>query len=215
MSESETVLAWHFLPDDGCLRWGTREKVEVGKTYTVDGPLVMCWHGLHASVTAIDALGYAPGAIACRVQLSGKILRGDDKVVATHRTVLAMVDATKTLHEFACWCAETALERERKAGREPAARSWAAIAVKRRWLVGQATDAELAVAGAAAWDAASAAWVVAGAVAGAAAWAAAGNAAWAAAGDAASAARAAAWAAARTSQNERLTLMLCELLEMS
>jgi len=48
------------------------------------------------------------------------------------------------LHEFACWCAEWALKRERKAGREPDKRSWDAIRVKRAWLCGAATNEELA-----------------------------------------------------------------------
>jgi len=59
----------------------------------------------------------------------------------------------KTLRLFACDCAERALRRERKARREPDARSWEAIKVARRYARGLATAEELA-AGDAAWAAA-------------------------------------------------------------
>jgi hypothetical protein len=94
--------------------------------------------------------------------------------------------SAETLHEFACRVAENALLKERKAGREPDARIWKALEVKRKWLKGEATDSELAAAREAAR---AAAW--------AAAWAAAREAAWEAAWAAArAAAREAAWAAA-------------------
>ena len=78
------------------------------------------------------------------------------------------------LHEFACVCAERALSRVKN----PDPRSVAAIEAKRAWLKGEISDAELAAARAAAWDAENAA-----------AWAAASDAAW-------DAVRDAAWAAA-------------------
>jgi hypothetical protein len=181
------MLAWHFLRDDQKLSYPPHTLVEVGQKLTVDPPLSLCNWGLHASKKAIDALNYAPGAIACRVKLSGEILEDDDKVCATERTVLKMIDATNILHEFACWCAEQALLQEREAGREPDPRSWAAIEAKRKWLRGEITDNELADARDAAWDAAWAATRSA-------AWDAARAAAWDAARDAARAtARAAAW----------------------
>jgi hypothetical protein len=57
------------------------------------------------------------------------------------------------LHEFACRCAENAL----KLVDNPDPRSVNAIAVKRRWMRGEATDVDLAAAWTAAWDVASAA----------------------------------------------------------
>ena len=92
----------------------------------------------------------------------------------------------RTLHEFACRCAEGAL---RKAGVTDD-RSWNAIRVKRLWIEGKATDTELAAAWAAAEAAAraaaedaawAAAWAAARAAARAATWGAAWAAAWAAA----------------------------------
>src|SRR5690606_18447546 len=81
------------------------------------------------------------------------------------------------LHEFACQCAERALALVDT----PDPRSVAAIATKRAWLRGEATDDELATAQDAALAAAQdAAEVAAEAAARAAAWAAAQDAAWAA-----------------------------------
>ena len=47
------------------------------------------------------------------------------------------------LFEFVCDVAERALMAERAAGREPHADSWNAIAVRRRWLRGEATDEDV------------------------------------------------------------------------
>ncbi len=214
----EKTLAWHWLAEDRRLQFNTREVVQVGQTLKVDPPITLCLRGLHASVRALEALGYAPGPIVCRVEMGGEMVYSDDKLCATERTVLWMANATKTLHEFACWCAMTALERERKAGREPDIRCWNAIEVKLRWLRGEATDEELVAAKVAARVAASpvarvaakvAARVAACAAAYDAAWDAACAAAWDAVYDAAYdaawvAARAAAWDAAWNAQNTEL-----------
>jgi hypothetical protein len=56
----------------------------------------------------------------------------------------------RTLHEFAIWCAETALTRANVTDE----RSWNALKVKRLWLDGKATSEELSAAWSAAWDAA-------------------------------------------------------------
>lgn len=72
------------------------------------------------------------------------------------------------LHEFSCRCAEDALSRIDI----PDPRSINAIAVKRRWIAGEATDDELAEAQAAAWAAARDTRAVARDTAEAAAWAA-------------------------------------------
>lgn len=90
---------------------------------------------------------------------------------------------------LACKWATAALERERNAGREPDARSWAAVEVSSRFANGHATETELAAAEAAAWEAARASargesWLSA-----AAAWASARGAAWLAAWEAAWAAK--------------------------
>lgn len=71
----------------------------------------------------------------------------EDKLWAVLREEL--IDA-RILHEFACWCAEDALSHVENADE----RSWNAIKVKRAWLRGEASDAELAAAWSAAWPAA-------------------------------------------------------------
>ena len=213
------ILAWHFLPEDGCLRWGAREKVKLGKVYSLPTSETpeLCERGMHGSIRPLDALQYAPGPIVCRVRLWGDVVQDGDKLVARHREVIAMADATRTLHEFAIWCAERALALIPT----PNPRSLNALRVKRAWLDGKATDAELTVARAAAravaWDAAWAARAAARAAAWDAVWDAARDAARAAAWDAAwaardAAARAAAWDAAWAAQNDHLAAMLRGLL---
>ena len=59
----------------------------------------------------------------------------------------------KALHGLACDYAERALQHKRDAGREPDPRTWAAVETKRRWLRGEASDAELEAAAADAWAA--------------------------------------------------------------
>ena len=181
------MQAWHFLPADKKLANGDGRLVRVGKTFKCDpDSLELCKTGFHGSKRIIDALQYARGPIICKVELGGRILKGDDKCVASERTVIAMADATNTLHEMACWAAEQALKLIDK----PDPRSVAAIQAKRKWLRGEITDAEL-----------NAAWAAAGAAAGDAADDAADAAAWAAAGD-----------AARAAQNKQLTKMVNDLL---
>ena len=87
------MIAYHFvgatlrdgkpIPPDG--KWITRKKV------------VMCESGLHASLHVADALKYAPGNTLCLVELGGKIIGSDDKVVASKRKIIARFDATDLL----------------------------------------------------------------------------------------------------------------------
>jgi hypothetical protein len=157
---SNSVLAWWFCcpePDGRILLpHGDGREANTGETLTIEPPVVLCERGLHASERAIDALGYAPGDTLCRVRLSGQIVApaGENKMVASERTVLWRADASKLMHVFACWCAAEALRREEAAGREVDVRSWNAIETKIAWLDGKASDADLAAAWAAARDAA-------------------------------------------------------------
>jgi hypothetical protein len=66
--------------------------------------------------------------------------------------------AEPTLHTLSCDFAEYTLELERAAGRDPDPRLWAAVATKRRWIAGAASDAELTEALQAAWRAWSIRW---------------------------------------------------------
>jgi hypothetical protein len=206
------MRAWHFCIKDGdrILTNKGRLVVTIGETIRHEGKLKMCFSGLHASVRAIDALSYAQGNIACRVECGGEIVRGDDKIVCSERTVLWAVDAEATLRHFARLCALDVLP------------LWPdpPEVVVRFLRTGDESirDAARVATWDAAWDAAraatmDAAWDAARDAARAAAWDAAMDAAWDAAMDAArdaamDAAWAAAWDAALERANTRLTRML-------
>ena len=123
---SDTILAWHFTTLDGTTQRLTMPE-EVGRWYAVEGVIVPCANGLHGSVRALDALSYASGPLVRRTEHRGTIVQHADKLASSERRVLWTADATDTLHHFACDIAFEALEREQERGREPDARSWAAI----------------------------------------------------------------------------------------
>jgi hypothetical protein len=213
------MKAWHFLNYGMRLGYGDNRPVEVRKTLTITGEPRLCERGLHASERLIDALKYAQKPLISRVRLGGTIVKGDDKLVASERTTLWVLDCEKILHEFACRCAVRALKKAKVT--DP--RCYRAIEVKRLWLDWKATTEELksardaataaASAYAAAADAAYAAYAAAADAAYAAASAYAADAAYAAASAAASAAAYAAYAAAarnseRNWQNRILTNMI-------
>jgi hypothetical protein len=81
--------------------------IETGTVVEVDRsrPLELCDYGLHASVSAWDALSYAPGSVVSRVRLYGEIVHGDDKCVAYRRRHLWVADASEVLRAFARRCA--------------------------------------------------------------------------------------------------------------
>lgn len=166
MKDTQKILAWHWAPNTLRTRYSD-EAIVVGQTLKAKGPLELCENGMHASLCPFDALQYAPGSMLCRVQLSGEVIKGDDKLCARSRKTVAIYDADHMLHEFACLCAERALKQTGVTDE----RCHRAIAVKRLWLAGKASDAELAAAGAAAGGAAwAAARAAARAAAGGAAW---------------------------------------------
>lgn len=147
----DTVMGWWFAAadDDGVVRLprGDGRVVRVGETLSVSDPIVPCESGLHASRRVIDALRYAPGPWLARVTLSGTIVEATDKLTASARTTLWLADVGRILHTFACDVAERALIYDRRArGRELDPRAWKTIAIKRRWIDGEVTDVELAVA---------------------------------------------------------------------
>jgi len=97
----------------------------------------------------LEALGVAEGTTVYFLDDSGNIAWE--------------ADATRTLHEFALWCAEQALSLVEN----PDPRSVEALRVKRLWLDREASDEELEAARAAAR---SAAWAAAKAAVRSAAW---------------------------------------------
>ena len=99
------IRAWYFSDADCKLRFGDGRLIVPGETHTVDHKPVLCEAGLHGSVKPLDALQYAPGSWVWRVELSGAMDIGDDKLAATERKYLWGYDATDVLRAFARKCA--------------------------------------------------------------------------------------------------------------
>ena len=91
------MIAWHFVGD----------RLRDGRPVPADGvvlrhelSLKLCRSGLHASLDPFDALQYAPGPVLCMVECSGKIIKSDDKLVCSERTIIKRMDATEMLRYF-------------------------------------------------------------------------------------------------------------------
>ena len=194
---TETITAYWFGCEDKQGRVyspnAPRTKWVPGQSRTLKGEIIPCQRGYHASPSLWQALTYAPGPVACRVELSGEIIpHNGDKFAASTRKLIAAVNVDKDLRLFAADCAEHVLylfEREYPNDDRPRK----AIQAARDFAEGRISAAARATPADAAWNAARAAWN-AGAAARAAAAGAAG-AAEAAARVAAEAARDAAAAA--------------------
>ena len=165
------MKAYHFLREDMSGGYGNEPPWKVGETRKLRGHVALCERGYHSSPSFLDALRYAPGPVACLVDVSRPADKDTNKQVSRRRTLVAAKNVERELRLFACDCAARALSRERQAGREPDKRLWWAVKVSIRFALGLETAAARDAAGAAAADAA---WAAAGA-----AWAA-RDAAWAA-----------------------------------
>lgn len=97
------MLAYHFTGE----RLHNGQPIPgIGEWLVHDGPIVPCESGLHASEHPYDALGYAPGPMLHLVELEGDLVEHNgDKWVGRQRRILASIDATGLLGEFARWCA--------------------------------------------------------------------------------------------------------------
>ena len=178
------MKAWHFLREDGKLRDG-KKPPKPGKVLKHKGDLIICCSGLHASRKPLDALALSPGPIICCVEVGGVIIEGDDKLVATERTILWRYNCTDVLWHFARLCALDVIH------------LWDAPDVVIKYL--KTGDESLR---AASWDAS---WAASCDASRAASWDASCDASWAVSCDASRAARrAASWAA----QNKRLYRLL-------
>jgi len=93
---------YHFT--GGTLRDG-RPVPPIGETLTHEGEIAWCQSGLYASPTAWDALQYAPGPTLHRVWCEDIERQDIDKFVCRKRTIVASIDATDLLREFARKCA--------------------------------------------------------------------------------------------------------------
>ena len=191
------LLAYHFLREDMTANFGNEPPWAVGESRSVAGEIIPCKSGYHGSPTLWDALTYAPGPVACLVELSGDVQpHGDpvDKYAASTRKLLAAVNIETELRLFAADCAEHVLPIY-EAAYPGDGRPRRAIEAARAFARGEIDEVALDAARAAAQVAARAAQVAARA-----AWAAA-QAAAVDAVDAQVAARAAAWAAWAAAQD--------------
>jgi len=189
---NKTIKAWYFSTDDCILQYGDGRKIKEGVIHKVDEPIKLCEGGLHASLTPFGALYYARGSILWEVELSGKIISGDNKRVATVRKYIKGLNIENYLREFAreealsvihLWRAPSIVKEYLETGDLNLRGAARAAAWNADWDAGAAAgDAAWA-----AWAAAKAAWN--------AAWTAAAEVAWNAAWIAAAAAKAARYAA--------------------
>src|SRR5690606_30188392 len=136
----QRIRAYHFLRSDMTAGSGDEPHWRVGEERTLEGPIALCCCGYHSAPSWYDALRYAPGPIACLVEISDPVERDETKQVSRTRKLLVAVNAERELRLFACECAERALRRERECGREPDPRLWEAVRVARAFAHGQATD---------------------------------------------------------------------------
>lgn len=146
------MKAYHFLMDDMTGGYGDEPAWKEGEERSVEGKLIMCQWGYHASPTCYDALRYARGSIICIVELSGEIIKDIDKYVARTRKLIKAVNAEGVLRTWTYDCAERALRRAKVKDE----RIWNAIKVARLYREGKATKEGLHAACATAWD--TAAW---------------------------------------------------------
>ena len=103
---SDTMRAYHFVGTT--LRDG-RPVPPDGEWLRHEGLAVICEYGLHASRHPFDALQYAPGATLCLVDCRDIVDERDDKLVCRERRIVARIDATGTLRQFARQCASDVL----------------------------------------------------------------------------------------------------------
>lgn len=107
MDKFSKMRGWYFATKDCRLRYGDGRVAKVGVTHRVKGLPDCCFHGLHASARALDALRLGAGPVPFRVTLSGAMDHSYDKSAAQRRTYdRGGIDLTNTLVEFACcWAA--------------------------------------------------------------------------------------------------------------
>ena len=96
----QPVLAYWFCAGD-TLPYGDGRPIVAGESHSVDGEIVLCGNGLHASEHPFDVLKYTPGPYLWRVECSGEIKCGGDKLVCSTRKYLKRIDATALCREFA------------------------------------------------------------------------------------------------------------------
>ena len=135
------MKVYHFLKDDMTSSYGNEPAWKVGEKRTIKGKINLCSRGYHSSPSWYDALQYAPGSMACIVEVSKPVEQKNDKQVSHSRKLITAKDASRVLRLFACDCAERAL----KVAKVTDEHSWNEVKVSRDYANGKATDEELYV----------------------------------------------------------------------
>ena len=164
----------------GFLQWSMPKDDQPGEWMpNIVGPLVPCQRGYH--VVTLAQLPQWLGPALYEVEVRSERIDQDDKIVVSQARIVARVTTwtERTARLFAADCAEHALKAEQGVGREPDARSWAAVQAARDYAEGRLSDKARIAARSAAWSAAcaaeSAARIAARSAARNAAWSAAEN----------------------------------------
>ena len=101
------IVAYHWSRNDDCLGYEDGRQIVLGETLSVSGKPILCEHGLHGSVSIVDALSYASGSHLWVVEISGNVQISDDKLCGQNRKALIEYgDLLPIIVEFAFWCAE-------------------------------------------------------------------------------------------------------------
>lgn len=108
--QRDRMKGWHFTDKSRLLRYDDGRKIVIGETLECEGKPRLCQYGLHFSESIIDALQYAPGCIAFRVEGGGAMDIGEDKIAAQSRTALAEYDLTDILPPWARECSLRVIE---------------------------------------------------------------------------------------------------------
>ena len=160
----------------GSAKWFLPHGSRLGKWMPAIANPVPCRRGYH--VCRLDQLLAWLNVRVFEVEIRGGTVGDVNKIVAEQaRLIRETAWNNRAAHHFAADCAERALRREQRQGRNPDRRSWSAAKAARQSADGLITEMEL-----------SAAWAAGAAAAAESAWAAESGAAWAAA----------AWAAAES-----------------
>jgi len=101
------ILGWHFARGDRRLPFGDRRLIARGATHEAYCTSILRLGGLDGCERITDALDYARGTTLSRIELSGRLARFGDRVYATRRRYIEVMDATNLLRSFARSCALT------------------------------------------------------------------------------------------------------------
>ena len=127
----------------GTAKWPLPVGGAPGAWRSVKPPLYPCTHGLHLCRREDLIFWLGPSIWRVEIALGAVRVDCDYKVVVSKARLISQVTTwtERTERLFAVDCAEHALLRERQAGREPDARSWAAIQAVRDHVEGRISAA--------------------------------------------------------------------------